>query len=245
MKPTLIAIATLLAAPSAFADTEFVPGDATFGGDAELGATMTTGNTDTTSVKGRLDLKHELGNWENEYVLEGLYKEDTNEVTAKRYLGSVQGNYRFTDHSYTFATGAYEVDPFTGYDFKYNAAAGYGYRLYQGANSFLDAEIGPGYQYQRLDSEQQAELGYTSESSWVAHGVLNYSLKISKTSKFKQTFTADYGDKLDARSETSVTANIVGALSMKFAVVVRYNSDPLQDIKSTDTETNMTLLYSF
>ncbi|MFT5880562.1 MAG: putative salt-induced outer membrane protein [Moritella sp.] len=29
--------------------------------DAELGATLTSGNTDTTSVKARLDMKHNLG----------------------------------------------------------------------------------------------------------------------------------------------------------------------------------------
>ncbi|MCH1925018.1 DUF481 domain-containing protein [Shewanella sp. C32] len=245
MKPTLLALAMLMAAPAAFAQSEFVEGDATFGADAELGATLTTGNTDTTSIKARLDMKHEIGNWENQYLLEGLYKEDEEEVTAKRYLGMAQGNYRLGTNSYLFATAGYEVDPFTGYDYKFNSAAGLGYRLFQGASSFLDGEIGPGYQYQRLDDEQREELGYDSEASWVVHGVLNYEAKISKTSKFKQMFVADYGDKLDARSETSITANIVGALSMKFAVIVRYNSDPLDDKKSTDTETNMTLLYSF
>ena len=243
---SLLGMAALLAiAPCTHAASDFVKGDATFAGEAELGATVTTGNTETTSVKGRLAMKQELGKWENQYLIEGLYKEDTDEVTAKRYLGSIQGNYRFDGRSYMFATGGYEVDPFTGYDYKFNTAAGYGYRLYQGNGSFLDGEIGPGYQYQRLDSEQQQELGYTSEASWVAHGVLNYELEISETSKFKQMFVADYGDKLDARSETSVTANIIGALAMKFAVIVRYNSDPLDDKKSTDTETNMTLLYSF
>lgn len=245
MKPSLLALAMLMAAPAAFAQSDFVEGDATFGADAELGATMTTGNTDTTSIKGRLDMKHELGNWENQYLLEGLYKEDENEVTAKRYKGAVQGNYRLDEYSYLFGTGGYEVDPFTGYDYKFNSAAGFGYRLFQGNNSFLDGEIGPGYQYQRLDDEQREELGYGSEASWVAHGVLNYELKVSKTSKFKQMFVADYGDKLNARSETSITANIVGALSMKFAIIVRYDSDPLEDTKSTDTETNMTLMYSF
>ncbi|MDF0533995.1 DUF481 domain-containing protein [Shewanella yunxiaonensis] len=243
---SLLGMAALVAfAPSAYAASDFVKGDATFAGEAEMGATLTTGNTDTTSIKGRLALKQELGKWENQYVLEGLYKEDTNVVTAKRYVGSAQGNYKFDGRSYMFATGSYEVDPFTGYDYTFNTAAGYGYRIFQGSGSFLDGEIGPGYQYQRLDSEQQQDLGYTSDSSWVAHGVLNYEVEISKTSKFKQMFVADYGDKLNARSETSITANIIGSLAMKFAVIVRYNSDPLDDKKSTDTETNMTLLYSF
>lgn len=245
MKKVLTA-AILMAAPfMANAGADFIEGDRTFAGEAELGATLTTGNTETSSYKGRLDLKHELGNWENQYLLEGLYSEDTGTVTAKRYLAGAQGNYRLTDRSYLFANGKYEVDPFTGYDYTISGAAGYGYRIYETNATFLDAEIGPGYIYQKLDSEQAALQGYDSNDSVVAHGVINFETEITDTSKFQQRFVADYGDKLDARSETSLTANIIGALAMKFAIIVRYDSEPLDGKKGTDTETNMTLLYAF
>ena len=243
---TLLTAAILMAAPFAVqAGADFVEGDKTFAGEAELGATLTTGNTETSSVKGRLNLKHELGDWENQYLLEGLYKEDTNVVTAKRYFAGAQGNYKLDDTNYLFANANYEVDPFTGYDYKITGAAGYGHRFFETDKTFLDAEIGPGYIYQRLDSEQAALLGYDTDSSIIAHGVINFETEISDSSKFAQRFVVDYGDKMDARSETSLTANIIGALAMKFAIIVRYNSEPLDDKKSTDTETNMTLLYSF
>ncbi|NMH66495.1 DUF481 domain-containing protein [Shewanella salipaludis] len=246
MKKLLIAAAISMALPfAAHAGADFIAGDKTFAGEAELGATLTTGNTETSSVKGRLNLKHELGNWENQYLLEGLYKEDTNEVTAKRYFLGAQGNYKLSDVNYLFANVNYEVDPFTGYDYKLTGATGYGHRFFETATSFLDGEIGPGVIYQNLDSEQAETLGYDSETSIVAHGVVSYETEISDNAKFQQRFVADYGDKLDARSETALTANLIGALAMKFAVIVRYNSEPLDDKKSTDTETNMTLLYSF
>ncbi|MBT1443568.1 DUF481 domain-containing protein [Shewanella sp. JM162201] len=229
----------------ALAGADFIEGDNTFAGEAELGATLTTGNTDTSSLKGRLGLKHELGNWENQYVLEALYKEDTDVVTAERYFAGAQGNYRFDDDDYLFANSNYEQDPFTGYDYKFTAAAGYGHRFVDTGKTIFDVEIGPGYQYQRLDSEQAQLLGYSSDASVVAHGVMNFETEISDSSKFRQLVVADYGDKLEARSETSLTASIIGALAMKFAVVVRYNSEPLEGKKSTDTETNMTLLYAF
>ncbi|MBW3515110.1 DUF481 domain-containing protein [Shewanella sp. NKUCC05_KAH] len=245
MKKVLTA-ALLMAAPfMATAGADFVKGDETFAGEAELGATLTTGNTETSSFKGRLNLKHELGDWENQYLLEGLYKEDTGSVTAKRYLAGAQGNYKMTDRSYLFANGNYEVDPFTGYDYTLSGAAGYGYRFYDTSKTFLDVEVGPGYIYQRLDTEQALIEGHDTNDSVVAHGVINFETEITDTSKFQQRFVADYGDKLDARSETSLTANIIGALAMKFAIIVRYNSEPLDNKKSTDTETNMTLLYSF
>ncbi|AZG74529.1 DUF481 domain-containing protein [Shewanella livingstonensis] len=246
MKKLLLTAAITLTMPfAAHAGSEFVEGDATFAGEAELGATLTTGNTDTSSFKARLALKQELGNWENQYVLEGLYKEDTEEVTAKRYFLGVQGDYQINDVSYLFANTNYEVDPFTGYDFTSTTSAGYGHRFIDTDRMSLKAEAGPGYIYQQLDEESALAEGYDSDDSIVAHAVIDFQTKISDSSKFQQRFIADWGSKLDARSETSLTANIVGALAMKFAVIVRYNSEPLDDKESTDTETNMTLLYAF
>jgi putative salt-induced outer membrane protein len=246
MKKLLLTAAITLTMPfAAHAGSEFVEGDATLAGEAELGATLTTGNTDTSSFKARLALKQELGDWENEYVFEGLYKEDTEEVTAKRYFLGVQGDYQINDLSYLFANTNYEVDPFTGYDFTSTTSAGYGYRFIDTDRMSLKAEAGPGYIYQQLDEESALAEGYDSDDSVVAHAVIDFQTKISDSSKFQQKFIADWGSKLDARSETSLTANIVGALAMKFAIIVRYNSEPLDDKESTDTETNMTLLYAF
>ncbi|MBB1437367.1 DUF481 domain-containing protein [Shewanella sp. SG41-4] len=246
MKKLLLTAAITLTMPfAAHAGSEFVEGDATLAGEAELGATLTTGNTDTSSFKARLALKQELGDWENEYVFEGLYKEDTEEVTAKRYFLGVQGDYQINDVSYLFANTNYEVDPFTGYDFTSTTSAGYGHRFIDTDRMSLKAEAGPGYIYQQLDEESALAEGYDSDDSVVAHAVIDFQTKISDSSKFQQKFVADWGSKLDARSETSLTANIVGALAMKFAVIVRYNSEPLDNKESTDTETNMTLLYAF
>ena len=256
MKKLLLATAVTLALPmsSVYAKSDFVEGDATFGGEAELGGTVTTGNTETSSLKGRLALKHELGNWENSYTFEGLYQESTEEddagveednVTAKRYSADLQGDYQLSDVNYLFVTTNYEVDEFSGYDFSSKSAAGYGHRFIDNDTMSLKAEVGPGYIYQEYDDENKALLSEDSESNAVAHMVVDFQSLVGESAKFQQKFIADWGDKLDASSETSLSANIVGSLAMKFAVVVSYNSEPLEGIKSTDTETNLTLLYGF
>jgi putative salt-induced outer membrane protein YdiY len=246
MKKLLLTAAITLAIPiNAYAKNDFIEGDATLGGEAELGATLTTGNTETSSFKSKLLLKQELADWENTYTFEGTYKESDDEVTAKRFYLEAQGNYQIDDLSYLFANTNFEVDPFTGYDYTSTTAAGYGYRFIDTEATSLKGEIGPGYTYERYDEESAEDEGEDYDSSLVAHMVVDYQTKISSSAKFQQKFVADWGSKLDARSETSVSANLVGALAMKFAVVVRYNSEPLDDKKSTDTETNMTLLYGF
>ncbi|MCE9677773.1 DUF481 domain-containing protein [Shewanella sp. AS1] len=246
MKKLLIATAVLLTTPiTAFAGADFVEGDRTFAADAELGATVTTGNTESSSTKARLDMKHELGNWENQYLLEALYKEDDGEVTGKRFYGLIQADYKFTENDYIFFNANHEVDPFTGFESTTIASFGYGHKFINTEKTLLAVEVGPGYRYKRLDQESALVAGYEIENGWIGHAVMNFERKISDTSKFKQMFVADIGDNVEGRSETSITANIAGALAMKFAVIVRYNDAPLEDKKSTDTETNLTLLYSF
>ncbi|MCL1077392.1 DUF481 domain-containing protein [Parashewanella spongiae] len=245
MKPLFACYVLFFLSSSVFAGNESVESDKTLGGDAEVGATLTTGNTKTSSVKAKLDLKHKLGDWENEYIIEGLYKEDDNSVTAKRYQAGAQGNYMFNEDNYVFANGSYEVDEFRGFDYRITAAIGYGHKFFDDEHSFLRAEVGPGYIYDKYTAEQALESGSSKESNMVLHSVVDYQASLSESSKFQQKFIVDLGDRLDVRSESSITAKVIDSLAMKFAVVVRYNNKPLDDIKSTDTETTLTLLYSF
>ncbi|MDN2664004.1 YdiY family protein [Psychromonas sp. 14N.309.X.WAT.B.A12] len=242
---TAIALALPLSAYAADEKSEFVEGDATIGGEAELGATVTTGNTDTSSFKAALEIKQELSDWENTYSFDGTYKKDEDEVTAKRYYFEVQGDYQIDDLSYLFANTNYEIDPFSGYDYSSSTSAGYGYRFIDTKRMSLTAEAGPGYVYQKYDDDSAETEGEDYDASAVAHIVVDFQTKIGDSAKFQQKFVADWGSKLDGRSETSISANLVGSLAMKFAVVVRYDNKPLEDVKSTDTETTMTLLYGF
>ena len=52
-------------------------------------------------------------------------------------------------------------------------------------------------------------------------------------------------DLTTTRSETALTANIVGALAMKLALVVRHNSEVIEGKEKTDTESTVTLVYRF
>ncbi|MDX2320873.1 MAG: DUF481 domain-containing protein [Moritella sp.] len=242
----LVASVILIAAPfSVQADTDVVQHQDSFSGNAELGATITTGNTDTTSVKARLDMDHDWGNWENQYLLEALYKKDSGVVTGKRYLGRLQGDYQLSAISYLFVTANHEVDPFTGFSSITTISSGYGRKLINNDKTELNIDLGPGYKFKRLDDESAAEAGYDTDGTIVAYGLMNFETRISGSAKFEQMLVAEGGEVFEGRSETSITADIIGALAMKFAVIVRYNNSPLDNKESTDTETNMTLLYAF
>lgn len=260
-----ISVAVLAAAAlagQAFAQAPEKP----FAADAELGLLATSGNTDSTALKAKLKLKHELTRWRNQYVLEALYKEDRleveqggatrneSQVTAEKYFASAQADYKLdSQHRALFVFGSYEEDRFSGYDYQASVAVGYSDRLFQGASSFLDYSVGPGMSFNRTDEVRDAngillEDNVTDESAMVRLSVL-YQYDFSETAKFTQTFATDAavesGANTKTKAESAITANINESLGMKVSFTITHNTEVPEDRVSSDRQSAVTLVYTF
>ena len=74
----------------------------------------------------------------------------------------------------------------------------------------------------------------------------DYVYNISESGVFKQSLSSEIGsDSTISRSETSLSANISGNLAMKVALNINNNSEVPVGTEKTDTETAITLVYSF
>jgi putative salt-induced outer membrane protein YdiY len=247
------------AATNAFAaDTPQKTWDVT----SEVGAIITSGNTETTTLKGGIKVLHNLDSWNNEYKLDGIYKEDEVENddgssekqrTNEKYSFSAQGNYKLNEkHSHLFIYGSHVSDYFGAYRDESVISAGYGLRLLNENNMWLNAEFGPGYKFFNYSDTSTAEdedgnlLAGTSDSEVIALGKLDFNWTISDNARFTQLVAVEYGDtNTKTRSETALLAKINGSLQMKVAFNVTNNSVVADDEESTDTETSLTLVYSF
>ncbi len=229
---------------------------------SELGAIVTSGNTETTTLKGGLKVLHHLENWNNEYKIDGIYKEDEVEDengdkdkqrTNEKYSASAQGNYKLNEkNSHLFIYGSHVSDYFGAYRTESVISAGYGLRLIDQPDMWLNAEFGPGYKFfEYSDDSTQVDddgnlLAGESDSEVIALGKLDYNWQISDSARFTQLVSVEYGDSnTKTRSETALLAKINGSLQMKVAFNVTNNSEVADDEESTDTETSLTLVYSF
>lgn len=216
---------------------------------AELGAITTTGNTAGTSITGKIDAKQELTQWSNHYILSAFFKEDektdaegnrNRERSAERYLVSAKGAYKLTDeYDNLFVLGSYTDDKFGAYTQYTTVAAGYGTRLLNLENKSLDVEIGPGYYSAKRSTDE-------TENGLLARGAASFKWVLSESATFTQTLSVEYSDD-NTRSiaETALSARINGAMQMKAAFLVQNDSDVPVNKKSTDTQTSLTLVYSF
>ncbi|WP_425427711.1 DUF481 domain-containing protein [Bowmanella denitrificans] len=216
--------------------------------DGELGLISTTGNTKATSFKGRLNAHQELESWSNDYIVEGFYKKDektidedkVSETTAQKIFGSAQGNYKLEnpDHR-VFAFGSYEDDRFSGFEYQATVAGGWAHQLWKNDVSAFSYSIGPGYSFAERDTGESA-------NGAIVRGALDYKWKISDTANFRQLFSTEVGsDNTKSKSETSLSAQINGSLAMKVALILNHNTDVADDVEELDTQTSVTLVYSF
>jgi putative salt-induced outer membrane protein len=224
----------------------------TIGGDIELGLLVNTGNTEAHSVRIASQLVHEMEYFRNRYELYGRVQRskvanpDTQQndsvTTAKRYGITGQSNYKFlVGRQSLFGRGAYQYDMFGAFRVQSSLAVGYANRVYEMQTNYIDLETGPGFAHQRSNSG-------STNTGLIWFLAFNMEQKIYKGSNFRQTFEGSVS--LDGANSTfvsrsSITSQLFDKLSMRFSFIARHNSRPEGNLKTMDTETAASVVYTF
>jgi putative salt-induced outer membrane protein len=216
---------------------------------AELGAISTSGNTTGTSVTGKIDARHEMKNWSNEYVFSGYFKEDeivnddgSRERTrsAQRYSLSAKAAYKLlTDGNRAFVLGSHVNDKFGAYTRYSSLSVGYGTQLLRREDKTVDVEVGPGY-FHGENAEGHIESGMT------VRGAAQLRWRVSPSAAFSQSISVERSTaNTHSIAETSLSTKINGTMQMKAAFSARSDTNVPDEKKNTDTQTSLTLVYSF
>jgi putative salt-induced outer membrane protein YdiY len=216
--------------------------------DGEFGLIVTTGNTETASVTGGITARQNLDKWQNDYLIEGLYRQESVETdgieetraSAQQFFASAQGNYKLKNPDHRlFVFSSYEDDRFGGFRYQATVAGGWNQKLWSNETTAFEYSIGPGYAFQE-------EQDGTDASSLILRSSANFNWFISDTAKFTQNVATEGGaDNTKTRAETALTAQINGSLSMKLSFQLDHNTQVPSDREKLDTETAVTLVYSF
>ncbi len=211
---------------------------------AELGFNVTSGNSDTQSLKTRLEFNQDLESWATAYNFDALRKKDNEVESANKWLLTAKGNYKLQDKTAYLTVGASrEEDEYGVYDNYNKVNIGYGKRLYKTQDIVLSADIGPGYAFYEHNA-----TGISDNSAIVnMSGLLKW--KVSQNANFSQKLTIEQGlndeKNTKTRSESALAVSINGSLKMKLAYTVLNNTEVQPGTKKTDTETSVTLVYAF
>ncbi|MBQ5946023.1 DUF481 domain-containing protein [Massilia sp. ST3] len=216
---------------------------------AELGAITTSGNTTGTSVTGKIDARHETVDWSHEFILSGFFKEDEYEDdegvrqtsrSAERWAASAKASRKLVGPGRrAFVLGSHVNDRFGAYTRYSTIGIGHGSRWLDQTDKTLDVEIGPGY-FAGERATGEDENGVT------VRGAAQFRWRVSPSAYFAQSVSVEKGtSNTHSVSETSLSTKINGTMQMKAGFSVRNDTNVPSDKKNTDTQTSLTMVYSF
>jgi putative salt-induced outer membrane protein YdiY len=221
---------------------------------AELGAITTSGNTTGTSVTGKIDARHETSNWSNEFIASGFFKEDQvtdadgdkhSQRSAQRYMLSAKAAFKLLgEGKRAFVLGSHVNDKFGAYTRYSSLSVGHGAQWYKTDDKTLDVEIGPGYFHgvRALDEAGVEE----DESGFTIRGATQFRWAVSPSAQFVQTMSVERGtSNTHTIAETALSTKINSTMQMKAGFSARNDTNVPAGKKNTDTQTSLTMVYSF
>jgi putative salt-induced outer membrane protein YdiY len=216
---------------------------------AEMGAITTSGNTTGTSFTGKIDARHETSNWSNEYIASGYFKEDEliredgeryKQRSAERFSLSAKAAFKLLGEGQrAFVLGSHVDDKFGAYTRYSSLSVGHGSQWFKSDTQTLDVEVGPGY-FHGVRATGENDSGMT------VRGAALYRWAVSPSAWFVQNVSVERGtSNMHSIAETSISTKINDTMQMKAGFSVRNDTNVPADKKNTDTQTSLTMVYSF
>lgn len=214
----------------------------------EAGLLSTSGNTDTSIVKLAFESNHEMTNWSNRYETQFLRRKNTvnanagkTTVETTRIELSAQLDYKLVEpNNRLFAYVEYDDNQFNSLRDQATLVMGWSQVAWKEDKSEFRYSIGPGYSHIR-----QTGLN-TRIEEMIVRGTLFYNLQFGKSSRFRQTLSAEVGEEITkARSQSSITSKVFDKLAMKFSFNLVFNESVAESDSELSTQTSISMVYQF
>ena len=227
-------------------------------GSAELGFLYKTGNTKSGDIKTGIDFRFEKGAWLSLLDIDLLLKKsditDKNgkkrfKTTDQKWTITSQSNFNLDnkEKNYIYGNIWFEENEFSGFDNQSSISTGWGRHWYKSSAASLWGDIGPGYKrdlYKSTETEPQR----TADTFIVQLQAL-YIRKLGGHVELKQYLSAkqalDTSENSIYKAQTTITTKLISTMQLKFTLTLGYNSKVESGKENLDTQTAVTLVYSF
>lgn len=214
----------------------------------EAGVVAARGNSHTDSSNLKLRVGREFVHWKHTLELGGVYASDSEGATGQRWNVREQTDYNFNGKGFWFASGRYEEDRFSGFEYQSTLGTGLGWRFFDDPVTKLSVQIGGGYKILRTrDSLADDDVTFIRgmrEENGIVQGSVDFERELTDTTKVINKLLVESGsDNTFTQNDLSLQVKILGALALAVGYSVRYNTDPPPDFRTTDTLTTLNLVY--
>ena len=138
-----------------------------------------------------------------------------------------------------FVLGSHVDDKFGAYTTYSSLSVGHSSRWFKSRDKSVDVELGPGY-FTGTRATGESENGVT------VRGAASMRWQVSPSALFTQTVSMERGtSNLHSQAESALSTKINGTMQLKAAFSARSDTNVPEEKKNTDTQTSLTLVYSF
>ncbi len=204
-----------------------------------VSAIFTSGNTEEENIKFNIGLEWVRDEWKYGFTMDGFRSSQEGDLSAQRLYNVATVTFDMTDNNFIITQASYEDDRFSGYDNQTQISVNYGQSLLMDReNMSFTYNIGLGMRSSRSEEEDFREGILRAEG--------NYSWNVSENATFTQELSVDGGNESTiVRSSSAIETAIVGDLSMKFSINIKFQSEVPSGREKTDTITALSLIYRF
>lgn len=208
-------------------------------GSVSLGASATSGNTDTNDISLGGRLRYGDGPWNHSFGVAYEYSdEDGNETKNQAYL-TYEANRYFTDQFYMFGIGNASYDDFGTNKIDGFLGFGPGFRAVNTPTQTWRFQAGPGVRY--------VEDQFNNDTTEIA-GIASsrYFVRISETAFVSNDTDVLFSD-VDTvvTNDLGLTVKVTDRLATRVSLLTSWNSDPAPTKDSTDNTLGVSLVLGF
>jgi putative salt-induced outer membrane protein len=220
-----------------------------WGGEGQIGAFQSSGNTDSMGLTAQVALEREGINWKHNFRFAADYQRNDGTTDREQFSAAYEPHYQVSERLFLYGLAQFERDRFQGFSSRYALSAGLGYHVVDNDRVRLAVKAGPAWRTTDFVNE-------LSESSIAALAGLDFDWRISDRIKITQdtNAVAEAGGNavaiIDSKNTsinlvTGIEGKINDRLTTRLSYTVEYDSNPPAGSVSTDTLTRFTFVYGF
>ncbi|WP_176591048.1 YdiY family protein [Sphingobium sp. EM0848] len=208
-------------------------------GKVEAGGFRSTGSTSEIGISASAALKRSGLQWSHKLSASVDYRRANGVTSRERYTASYEPRYEFDPRGFAYGLTQFERDTSIGYDERYTASVGIGYKLVVSTPLDLSLDAGPSIRHAKYAiGARETKLG--------ARASMDLAWRLAPTLVFKQVASGyAESDVYSINSLTSLETKVSTRWSAAMSYNVQYESETLLTARDFDTLSRLTLTYAF
>jgi len=207
--------------------------------DLELGFVQTGGNTQTRTLNAKGKFVGDGESLRSTFEGSALSTTDQKVTTAEKYSASIQEDWKFSERGYLFGRVGFDTDRFGGFKRRLSETVGYGRDVIKRDDLSWKMELGFG-------ARQTILIPVARKSEIIGRSATAIKWMISDSATFTQDLNTEGGrEGFVSKSVTALQNKLNERLSSKIAFSAQHTSTVPAGTKKVNTETAITLVWSY